>query len=307
MTAKLGGIMTKRIMEWDGLTTWYRTMDRAPGTAERLPVIVVHGGPGLTHDYLLPVAGLAGSGHPCVFYDQVGNGRSDHRPEAPRDFWTVELFVRELELLVEHLGLAGGYHLLGHSWGGMLALELAVRRPPGLRSIVVADAFASSAAYTREVAGLVAALPEETGSVIERHEAAGTTEAPEYQEAVRVFYREHVFRAGAIPDDLMRTLGALGRNPAVYQAMAGPSEFTMTGILRDWDITDRLHRIEVPVLLVSGRYDEVTPAAVEGLHRGLPDARWVLFEQSSHMPHLEENAEFLARVSQFFTQEVTIS
>lgn len=306
MTATAGGTVTEGTLEWNGLRTWYCTMDRVQGTAERLPVVVLHGGPGLTHDYLLSVAGLTASGHPCVFYDQVGNGRSDHRPEAPRDFWTVELFVRELEHLVEHLGLAGGFHLLGHSWGGMLALELATCRPSGLRSIVVADAFASSAVYAEEVAKLVAALPEETRSVIERHEAAGTTESPEYQAAVRVFYRKHVFRAGPIPDDLMRTLGALGQDPTVYHAMAGPSEFTMSGVLRDWDITDRLHRIEVPVLLISGRYDEVAPAAVEGLHQGLADTRWFLFEESSHMPHLEESAEFLARVSEFLRHQVAL-
>jgi L-proline amide hydrolase len=289
-------------MEWQGLQTWYSVLGNASGDRAGLPLVVCHGGPGLTHDYLLRVAELSISGRACVFYDQFGNGRSGHRRSAPAEFWTVDLFVRELETLVERLGLADGYHLLGHSWGGMLALELAVRRPVGLRSIVVADAFASSAVYTAQVARLVEDLPVEVRSVIERHETAGTTGSAEYQEAMRVFYGKHVCRARPVPDDVRSTLAALGDDPTVYQAMAGPSEFQLTGTLRHWDITDRLHLVEVPALLISGRHDEVTPCAVEQLWRGLAGAKWVIFEESSHMPHIEEHDRFIATVAEFLGQ-----
>jgi len=290
---------TGATMRWQGMQTWYRLVGDLHRADVAAPVVICHGGPGLTHDYLAPVAELARSGRPFVLYDQFGSGRSGHRCDAPADFWTVELFVRELELLIEHLGLHRGYHLVGHSWGGMLALEHAVRRPDGLRSVVVADAFASSATYLAEVGRLVGGLPPEVRDAIERHERAGTTGSAEHQEAIREFYARHVCRTWPLPDGLRRTLAALGDDPTVYRTMCGSSELSLSGSLRDWEITDRLGSVDVPVLLVSGRYDEVTPAAVEELHRGLPDASWVLFEESSHMPHIEEPERFLDVVEQF--------
>jgi L-proline amide hydrolase len=284
-------------MRWEGLATWYRVIGDRHGAVA--PVVVCHGGPGLTHDYLMPVADLARSGRACVLYDQFGNGRSGHRPEAPAGFWTVDLFLRELETLIATLDIADAFHIVGHSWGGMLALEFALRHPAGLRSIVLADTFASSAVYSAEVARLLRQLPEEVRAAIERSEAAGTTDAPEYQNAVREFYRRHVCRRRPVPDEVMRTLVALGQDPTVYQTMCGPSEFSLTGSLADWDITGMLRSIDVPVLIVSGRHDEVTPAAIEPLRRGLPDVRWELFEESSHMPHIEEPERFLDVVESF--------
>jgi L-proline amide hydrolase len=286
-------------MRWDGFETWYRVVGELSAATTRAPLVVCHGGPGLTHDYLSSVAELSASGRACILYDQFGNGRSGRRPEAPVDFWSVELFLRELRTLVSHLGIGSGYHVLGHSWGGMLALELALDRPAGLRSIVLADAFASSADYRAGVVGLLEGLPPEVRETIERHETAGTTDTPEYQQAMRVFYGRHVCRRRPVPDEVMRTLGALGADSTVYEAMMGPSEFRMTGTLRDWDVHDRLGTVAVPALLVSGRHDEVTPDAVEPLYRGLPDARWSLFEDSSHMPHVEEPERFRAEVGGF--------
>jgi L-proline amide hydrolase len=300
MTAARTGAATEATMVLGGRRTWYRVVGDLDG--DRTPVVVCHGGPGITHDYLGAVAGLSRSGRPCLLYDQFGCGRSGRRPDAPAGFWTVDLFVRELLELTEHLGIADGYHVVGHSWGGMLALESALRHPPGLRSIVAADTFASAQRYAAEVARLVGELPVEVRGTIERHEAAGTTDAPEYQEAVRVFYRRHVCRRQPVPDEVRRTLAALAADGTVYQAMMGPSEFRLSGSLRDWDITDRLAEIDVPVLLVSGRYDEVTPAAVQPLCDGLRDVHWVLFEESSHMPHVEETARFLDVVEHFLDQ-----
>jgi L-proline amide hydrolase len=290
---------TEATMEWEGLRTWYRVVGDLRRDPARLPVVICHGGPGLTHDYLTSVAELSRSGRGCVLYDQYGNGRSGHRSEGPPEFWTVDLFVRELQALAAHLGIADGYHVVGHSWGGMLALELALRHPRGLRSIVVSDAFASTGSYSAEVARLVADLPPDIQATIQRHEAAGTTDSPQYQRAVGFFYRRHVCTLTPVPDELQRTFAALGRDSTVYNAMVGPSEFHMTGTLRNWDVTGSLGSIDLPALLISGRHDEVTPRAVEELQRGLPSARWVLFEESSHMPHLEEPERFLDVVEEF--------
>lgn len=287
------------VLRRDGMATWYRVVgDIAPGSG-CAPLVVCHGGPGLTHDYLDTLAELSGSGRAVVFYDQYGSGRSGRLPGAAPGFWTVDLFLQELTDLLDHLGVADNYHLLGHSWGGMLALESAVRGSAELRSLVVASAFASSATCSAEVAKLVGALPADVRMVIEAHEAAGTTGSAEYQEAIRAFYRLHVCRRRPVPDEVLRTLGALAEDSTVYQAMCGPSEFRLTGTLRDWDITDRLSVVDVDVLLVSGRHDEVAPAAVAELHRGLPRSRWELVEDASHMAHVERPELFRSLVTDF--------
>ena len=128
-------------MTWtDGRETWYRTVGEiTPGTGPA-PVMICHGGPGATHDYCEPIADLARAGRACVLYDQIGNGKSQHRPDAPAEFWTPQLFKDELVALTRHLGIAERYVVIGQSWGGMLAMEHALDHPSGLRAIVVADA-----------------------------------------------------------------------------------------------------------------------------------------------------------------------
>ncbi|GAA4994905.1 proline iminopeptidase-family hydrolase [Kitasatospora paranensis] len=280
--------------------TWYRVVGRSSGG--RLPVVLCHGGPGLTHDYLLPLAALARTGRACVLYDQYGSGRSDHRPDAPREFWTPELFVEELAELVDHLGIADGFHLLGHSWGGLLAVESALTGPPGLRSLVLADAFASSATYIAEVGRLLGELPSPAREILERHRAGLPVDADDHRAAATAFNRRHVLRAGPPPAGLLRTMAALAADPTVYHAMMGESEFSMTGTLRSWDATARLGRIRVPALVAAGRHDQVTPRAVDELHRGLPRARRIEFADSGHLPHLEEPEAFRAAVEVFLAE-----
>src|SRR5579862_7177682 len=148
-------------LEWDGHQTWYR-VDGELDERGPAPLVIIHGGPGAPHDYLEPVARLASTtGRPCVLYDQLGCGRSQHLPDAPADFWSVELFRRELDALVEQLGIGRRYHVLGQSWGGMLGIEHALTRPPGLRSLVVASSPAVMAVRASEANRLRATLPPE--------------------------------------------------------------------------------------------------------------------------------------------------
>ncbi len=281
---------------WEDLTTWYEVRGE-PG--DRVPVVVCHGGPGATHDYVRAFAALAHAGRQVVLYDQVGNGRSQHLRDAPADFWTVDLFRRELDALVAHLGWQDGYHVLGQSWGGMLALEHALRHPPGLRAIVVADSPASMPLWVEEANRLRADLPAEARDALARHEAAGTTDSPEYLEAMNVFYRRHVCRLDPWPDEVLRSFAAIEDDPTVYGTMNGPSEFHVIGVLRDWDITDRLAEIDVPTLLLSGRHDEATPRIVGEIHARIAGSEWVVFEESSHMPHVEEPERSRAAVEAF--------
>jgi len=272
-----------------GHRTWYGVAGEGEA-AGRLPLLVVHGGPGSSHDYLEPLAALA-EGRRVVFYDQLGSGRSDH-PHDP-SLWSVGLFEAELGALRAALGL-DRCHLLGQSWGGALVLEHAALRPAGIASLVLADPLVCTADWIAEADRLRAELPRDVQGVLARHEAAGTTGDPAYQQAVLVYYWRHVCRLDPWPECLQRSFAALEADPEVYLTMWGPSEFHCTGVLEDWDVRPRLGAVTAPGLVVGGRHDECTPAIQEDLHRRLPGSDWVVFEESSHMPHLEETERFLA-------------
>ena len=284
-------------MEWRGHETWYRVVGRLDDA--RTPVVVCHGGPGAAHDYVEAIADLSRSGRACVLYDQLGCGRSELLPDAPAEFWTPQLFKDELLELTRHLGIDERYAVVGQSWGGMLAMEHALDHPPGLRAIVVADSPASIPLWVSEANRLRRDLPLEVQETLTRHEENGTTDYPEYEAAVEVFYARHVCRIVPRPAAVQRSFDQIEANPTVYHTMNGPSEFHVIGSLRTWDITDRLHEIEVPTLLVSGRYDEATPLVVGRIHDRIPRSQWVVFEESSHMPHVEEPEAFLRTVEGF--------
>jgi len=288
--------MSEDRMIRNGHETWHRVVgDLAAGPT---PVVICHGGPGGAHDYTEPIAELSRFGRGCVLYDQLGCGLSTHLPDAPADFWTVQLFKDELVDLTRHLGIADRYAVVGQSWGGMLAMEHALDHPTGLRAIVVADSPASMVLWVEEATRLRADLPADVQETLTRHEEAGTTDSPDYEAAVRVYYDRHLCRI-PWPDGVTRSFAQIAADPTVYHTMNGPSEFHCIGSLKTWDITHRLHEIETPTLLVSGRYDEATPLIVEQIHTRIPGARWELFEESSHMPHVEEPERFLTVVEGF--------
>ncbi len=287
-------------MDWDAGWTWYRVEGelRADGPA---PLLILHGGPGAAHDYVEPIADLAAAGRPCILYDQIGCGRSQHIRDAPVEFWSVELFRRELAALIEHLGIGGRYHVLGQSWGGMLGMEHALEHPAGLRSLVVANSPASLELWVAEANRLRTLLPADVRDTLTRHESAGTTGSAEYEQAVMVFYERHLCRI-PFPDGLQRSFAQMGEDPTVYHTMNGPSEFHVVGTLKGWDVTPRLGEVQVPVLVISGEYDEATPAVVSALVDALPNARWELIEDASHSTHLEQPERFLELVDAFLAE-----
>jgi L-proline amide hydrolase len=292
-------------LESGGHRTWYRVVGDLDAHAERAPVIICHGGPGATHDYVEPIAALTASGRACVLYDQLGNGRSDHLPDADPSFWTVELFERELAALADHLGIAERYHVIGQSWGGMLALLHALERPPGLVSVVAADSPSSIPGFVAGCNELLDAMDPEVSAIIRAGERSGETSTPEFQAAVMEFYTRHVCRVDPWPDHVLRSFEAMESDPTVYGTMNGPTEFTVVGTIKDFDITDRLGEIEVPVLLVSGEHDEVRPHLTATMHERLRRGERVVFEDSSHMPHVEEPERFLAVVEDFLERAET--
>jgi len=279
--------------------TWYRITGDLEGA--KPPLVILHGGPGCTHDYVDSFKGLAKGERAVVHYDQLGNGRSTHLRDKGADFWTPQLFLAELDNLLGHLGIAQRYHLLGQSWGGMLAAEHAVRRPKGLKALVIADSPASMELWLQAANELREKLPREVQATLIAHEKAGTTSSAEYAKAVRVFYDRHVCRV-PWPPEVARTFAAIEEDPTVYHTMNGPSEFHVVGNLKSWSIIDKLDRIQAPTLLISGRHDEATKATVQPYADHIPDVRWTIFENSSHMPHVEETERCLQVVGEFLAQ-----
>jgi L-proline amide hydrolase len=278
--------------------TWYRVTGDLSASAGA-PVVVLHGGPGATHDYTLTMARLAEQGRAVVHYDQLGCGRSTHLRDRGADFWTVELFLAELENLLVALGIADRYAVLGQSWGGMLGAEHALRGPAGLTSLVIADSPASMELWVREANRLRSDLPPDVQATLLRHESAGTTDDFEYRTAEKAFYDRHVCRIVPNPPEVAASFAAIDSDSTVYHTMNGPSEFHVIGTLRDWSVVDRVKDIAVPTLLVNGAHDEATPATMQPFADAIPDVRWEVFPDSSHMPHVEEEDAFLSVVGGF--------
>jgi len=284
----------------DVAETWYRIEGelRPDGPP---PLVVLHGGPGASHDYLLALRDLADD-RAVVFYDQVGNGRSTHYPERGADFYTVDLFVRELQNLVDELGIADRHHVLGQSWGGFLGQEYAFTHPAGLKALVLSNTAASFPDFVREANRLRADLPPEVEETLKHHEEAGTTDNPEYEQACIVFYGRHLCRVDPWPQEVIDAFAWIEKDPTVYHTMNGPSEFHVIGSIRDWQSKDRLGEIDVPTLITSGRYDEATPALQEALVEGIPNSKWVLFEESSHTPFVEERERYMQVVGDWLAR-----
>ena len=277
-------------VDFRGYRTWYRFVGD-PNSAVT-PLLALHGGPGSTHNYFGPLEGLA-SERPVVLYDQIGCGKSDR----PTDIeWSVEVFRDEVAAVRDELGLER-IHLLGTSWGGMLAQEHVLSGATGIASLILSSTLANLALWNEEQLKLKAQLSPDVVEVLDRHEAAGTYDDPEYEEAMRAYFDRHFYR-GPRPRPELDAMEK-GRAPDVYHAMQGPNEWTTTGALKGWNTRERLHEIDVPTLVVRGRYDMCTEPVAAELVNGIIGTREVAFEHSSHTPVLEESERYLQVVGHF--------
>jgi proline-specific peptidase len=269
---------------------WFQRVDSgSPAT----PLLCLHGGPGMPHDYLEPLAALADE-RPVIFYDQLGCGRS---PAPSGVEWTVQRFADELVAVRAQLGLSEVV-LFGNSWGGMLAIRAMLDHPPGVRGLILSSAPPSVSQWLADATHLRSGLPASVQEVLLHHEQGGHYACPEYQGAVAEFYRRHLCRSAPWPDCLERTFAGMGGD--VYMAMWGPSEFgPVPGVLRDWEMIDRLPEITVPTLVTCGRFDEASPEHMAMLAAGIPGAELAIFESSSHTAFIEETDAYLARVRSF--------
>lgn len=279
-----------------GYETWYRVVgEDRPG---RLPLLCLHGGPGSTHHYFEPLERLAEAGRRVVVYDQLGCGSSS-RPEDPA-IYSLDLFLDELDALRAALDLRR-VHLLGTSWGGMLALEHVLAHPGGVAGLVLSSTPVDSVGWSREAARLRDDLPAEEQEVL----VSGRPGELAYDDAQRAFDARYFHRSEPPHPAIERMLAEKGRE--AYEVMWGPNEWTPTGPLRDWDVSGRLGSIAAPTLVVSGRYDLCTPAIAARLTAGIPHAEHLLMEHSSHTPVLEETERYLTAVGSFLFRVETAS
>ncbi len=273
-----------------GHKLFYKTI----GEPENDTILCLHGGPGGTHDYMLPLADLAQYGYRVIFFDQIGCGKS----ELPKNItlFTVERAVEEVEGMRQVLWL-GKVNLVGSSWGGMLAIAYALKYQRHLKSMITIGGLASVPLTTAEMERMKRELPIEVVEVLNKYESEGDFENHEYQKAVEVFYQLHLCRLPQWPEELVHTLEHVSR--PVYHTMNGPNEFAIIGNIRYWDATSQLHKIRVPTLVTGGRYDEVSPKVARSIHRGIKRSKLVTFPNSSHLPFWEEREKFMGVVRRF--------
>jgi proline iminopeptidase len=255
----------------------------------------LNGGPGLPSDDIRDShSRLAGDRYRVVCYDQLGCGASDWPDD--NSLWTLERYVEEVEIVRTVLGL-GKVHLLGHSWGSMMAIEYALSYPDAFRTLILADGAASIPHVAGELERLRGALGSETVAMMLRHEAEGTFDHPEYKGAVDILMYRHVCRLQAWPEAVLRSVSNM--NMAPYRAIQGANEFCFAGNLRDWNRVDQLHRITQPALVMCGLHDVLTPACSRLIHQALPDSRIAVFPNSSHLPFWEEPEAYFAVLQSF--------
>jgi proline iminopeptidase len=274
-----------------GGPVWYRVTGDGPG----IPLLVLHGGPGGTscgYSLLEPL----GETRPVVRYDQLGTGRSG-RPED-LSLWEVERFVEELDVVRRSLGLEQ-MHLLGHSWGASLAAAYVLEKgTQGIVSLTLSSPLLSTPLWIEDANTLRQQLPEEVQQTLTEHEQAGTTDSEEYQEASAVFYKRHVY-AGERPKRAASCAGAPS-SKVIYEYMWGPTEFYATGNLVNFDVTDRLQEIDVPVLFMAGEFDEARPERVAEFQKLIPGSRLEIIEDAAHASLSKKPDQYRQILKEFF-------
>lgn len=277
-----------------------RTRYRVVGSGHsRCPLLCIHGGPGYGFDYLETLETMQATGRQVVFYDQPGCGGSG--PLAPGQSWSMDLFVQQLQAVRDALGLSR-CHVLGHGWGGMVALEYALGHPAGMESLVLSSAVASVPLWRQELARMAQSMPEEVREAWERHRLSGTLSSPPCRCIVDAVLRRHLCAMSPWPESLERCVEQARAHPEARAVLLGPSELEPAGALAEWDVTQRLEEVDVPTLVMSGRQDLVSPAMSATLYRGIPASEWVVFEHSAHVPHLEEPQRYLEVLDGFLAR-----
>ena len=279
----------------------FRVWTRRLGDNPSIKVLLLHGGPGFTHEYLEPLAeSLSAAGIEVYLYDQLGSYDSD-QPDEP-DLWQIERFVDEVEQVRTALGLGpDNFVLYGHSWGGILAMEYALAHGDNLKGLVISNMMASIPLYNRYAEEeLLPQMDPAALAEIKALEAAEDFENPRYMELLmEQYYVNHILRRppDQWPDAVNRTLEHV--NPAIYTLMQGPSELGASGRLANWDRTADLGRITVPTLVIGARYDTMDPVHMEWMAEQIPNGQYLYCPNGSHLAMFDDQQVYLDGLVRF--------
>ena len=282
-------------VDYAGFKTYCKVVGEcAPG---RKPLLFLHGGPGGAHDGLLTYEPMADRfGRQLVFYDQIGGGRSAV-PHQPDEFYDYDLWIGEFFAVRDALGL-GDFHLFGNSWGGMVGMMALLRDSSGVNSFVINSSPASNDTWVSEASRLVGYLPDDMQAAIARADENGDYDAPELEPAMGLYYRRHII--GDVPDDVAaHMMAAMSQPSEAYMVMQGPSEFVVTGKMRDWDIRADLADLRVPCMMLSGTDDECTPYTAKETVDCIPECEWTLLQGAPHLTNLTHPEECIQAVEGF--------
>jgi proline iminopeptidase len=272
-----------------------RVWTKRTGSNPATKMLLLHGGPGATHEYLLAFDSyLPAAGVEFYYYDQLGSGWSD-QPDDP-SLWTIERFVDEVEQVRRALGLSReSFVLYGQSWGGILAIEYALAHQEHVKALVISNMMASIPAYNAYAQDvLIPAQDAATIDEIKALEAAGDSDDPRYDELLmREHYVKHVLRLPAEewPEPVVRSFSRI--NKSIYVPLQGPSELGASGLLSDWDRLADLHRIEVPTLVIGAAHDTMDPAHLQDMAERLPRGTYLHCPDGSHLAMYDDQETYM--------------
>lgn len=277
--------------------TWYRMVGQP---TDKPPLLLLHGGPGSTHNYFEVLDQLASrSGRQLIMYDQLGCGRSSIPDDQPQ-LYQAKTWVQELENLRQALHLKQ-IHLLGQSWGGMLAIiYLCDYHPQGIKSLILSSTLSSAKLWSQELHRLLKYLPQSDQAAIAEAEQQHDFANPNYLRANAHFMAQHVIDPQSkLPEPVKR---AKKGGQVAYQTAWGPNEYTPIGNLHDYEYTDKLSKIEQAVLITSGTDDLCTPLNAKTMFDHLPHSKWKLFSNSGHMPFVQHTAAYISLLNRWLRQ-----
>lgn len=279
-------------VEVTGGKVWYKIV----GSGDQTPLLLLHGGPGFPGYYLNPLAAL-GKDRPVIFFHQLGCGRSDLHEDT--GLMTTDVFVEQLEQFRASMGLEE-FYLYGHSWGTMLGMDYYLKYPRHIKAMILASPALSAAKWTEDAEVLIATLPDSLQMAIRTNVENGTFDAPEYQQAINEYYQRFVARK--LPWDANIDSTFSQANEHIYNYMWGPSEFTATGNLKDYDRTADLSKIKVPTLYICGEFDEARPATVQYYQSLTPGAKFALIEDAAHITMHDNPGKDIQVISSFLNE-----
>lgn len=276
-----------------GHETYYRIVGDKTDNA---PLLLIHGGPGSTHNYFEVLDSLAETTHRQVIsYDQIGCGESFL--DGHKELWNLKTWTDELIALRKHLRL-DRVHLLGQSWGGMLIIAYIIDcKPQGVESIILSSTLPSSSLWGREQQRLISFMPEDEQRAIALAIETGDFNDPDYLKANDHYTVLHADEITDSTPECFRRRKRFGTES--YIEAWGPNEYTPTGTLKDFEYTDRLHEITVPTLIISGTNDECTPLIAKTMYDRIPNARWELLDGARHMTFIDRTDDYKRLLEDF--------